>query len=355
MPPDRLQTALPRSLQLALFLTGLVWSVAARLAAVRAAHGVARALHAFDWEPLLRETAFLFLLLSGFTALSWVATRRGGVRVVNALPKRTTARQEWRQGAALGWALLLAAVLPMVALGHLHPEFSLTGHDLFVLLLSAMALLAGSLAVEVAFRGFLFRQLIGAVGPGAATVLLAGIFALASSFGTFGPHAGARSVQVTFVAGLFFALAYLRTHGLWLGWGLRFGWGVMTAIVFGLPLSGSSEYASVVFTNRSGPGWLTGGAYGPDGALWTAAVLLLGMAALYALTRDYAWNYTHAPIVAAGYAMVVPPPAAHAAMENAAAAQPVLVQIAPVTSVAASTMPAAEAELRARDAGGAAP
>ena len=341
MPSSRLQTAVPRSLQFALFLTGLLWLIAARIAAVRAARGLTQALHAFDWQPFFRETAFLFLLLSGFTMLSWIATRAGSVRAVNALPQRPTAMQEWRQGAALGWGLLVVAVLPLALLGGLPPECSFPGKDLLVLV--------GSLAVEVAFRGFLFRQLLGAIHTGAATLVLSGIFALASSFGSFGLHAGARSVQVTFCAGVFYSLAYLRTHGLWLGWGLRFGWSVTMAVLFGLPLSGSADFSNVVFTNTTGPGWLTGGAYGPDGALWTAVVLLLGMGLLYLLTRDYAWNYTHPPIVPAGYAMDVPPPAVHTAMETAAAAKPVLVQIAPSTSGASSTMPAVEAELRARE------
>ena len=348
MSATRLQTAVPRSLQFGLFLTGVLWGIAARIAAVRAGRGLAEALHVIEWQPVLREGAFLFLLLSGFSTLSWIATRASGVRAINALPKRATAGREWRQGAALGWGLFLLAVLPAVLAGKLRPEFSFTGHDIYVLVPSLLALLLGALAVEAVFRGFLFRQLIGAIGPAAATVVLAGMFALASSFGTFGLHAGARSVQVTFCAGLLFALAYLRTHALWLGWGMRFCWGVMTAVVFGLPLSGSTEYSSVVFTYSHGPAWLTGGAYGPDGSLWTALVLLLGLPALYALTRDYAWNYTHAPIVAGGYPMDVAPPAAHTAMEAAAAA-PALVQIAPVTSTVASTLPAAAAELRERE------
>ena len=296
----------------------------------------------------MRETAFLFLLLGGFSTLSWIATRFGAVRAVNALPQRPTARREWAQGVALGWTLLLASVLPMVLLGKLHPEFSFTAHDLLVLAESLATLLVGSLAVEVAFRGFLFRQLIDAVRPVAATVFMSGIFALASSFGSFGPHAGARSVQVTFCAGLLFSLAYLRTHALWMGWGLRFGWSVATAVLFGLPISGLPDYSSVVFASTNGPAWLTGGAYGPDGALWTALVLLLAMGVLYALTRDYAWEYTHPPIVAAGYAMEVPPPAAHTVME-AAAAPPTLVQIASITPMSVSTMPETEAVLRGRD------
>jgi uncharacterized protein len=69
LPSQRSQTDLPHSLQFALFLTGLLWSVAARIAAVRAARGLTQALHAFDWQPLFREAFFLFLLAAGFCTL----------------------------------------------------------------------------------------------------------------------------------------------------------------------------------------------------------------------------------------------------------------------------------------------
>jgi hypothetical protein len=52
---------------------------------------------------------------------------------------------------------------------------------------------------------------------------------------------------------------------------------------------------------------------------------------LYRITRDFAWNYTHRPIMPAGYAVTIAPPAAHAAMEEAAVKAPALVQILPVT------------------------
>ena len=78
--------------------------------------------------------------------------------------------------------------------------------------------------------------------------------------------------------------------------------------------------------------WLTGGSYGPDGAVLTAVLLLVAVPALYAVTKDWAWSYTHREITGAGYAVEVAPPAAHAAMERSAvAAPPPLVQILPVT------------------------
>jgi hypothetical protein len=55
---------------------------------------------------------------------------------------------------------------------------------------------------------------------------------------------------------------------------------------------------------------------------------------LVRVTDDYAWSYTHPPIIPAGYDVTIAPPAAHVAMEQAAGAeQPInpasLVQILP--------------------------
>jgi hypothetical protein len=135
------------------------------------------------------------------------------------------------------------------------------------------------------------------------------------------------------IAGVLFSVAYLRTHALWLGWGMHFAWAAVTAVVLGLPVGGLASYSTVVQTDTNGPLWLTGGAFGPDGALFTAIVLFVAMAAVYRATRNYAWNYTHPEIVPGGYPMDVPPPPAHTAMEQAEAAKTAtLVQIAPAPS-----------------------
>jgi hypothetical protein len=110
-------------------------------------------------------------------------------------------------------------------------------------------------------------------------------------------------------------------------------------VVLGLPNAGIASYSTVVQTDSSGPAWLTGGVYGPDGALFTVIVFMVAMAVVYRATRNYAWSYTHAAIVPGGYPMDVPPPQAHVAMEQAAAASPTLVQIAPAASNNGSEQP----------------
>jgi hypothetical protein len=113
---------------------------------------------------------------------------------------------------------------------------------------------------------------------------------------------------------------------------MRFAWIASMGILFGLPVAGSVDYSTLIQTTVAGRTGLTGGDYGPEGALLTAVALLIGLVVLVRSTRDYAWNYTHAPIVPGGYPMDIAPPAAHTAMEEAQQARaPELVQILPTT------------------------
>ena len=335
MSVPRPEPKFPRSLHLALFAIGLLWLLAARVGAESAAQGIARVLHADVLRSFLNQRFLLVLLPTGFTALNWVAMRNGSIRETNALQLRPTAFAEWQKGLALGWALVLAAILPMVLAGDLHPQFWLAARAWGLALLALATLLLGSLATEIAFRGFLFRRLIAATGPVTATLLLSVVYALTSISML---NTTSFSFLVSLFTGLLLSMAYLRTHALWIGWGVRFGWLAAMGVFFGLPLAGSVDSASVVATESAGRIWLTGGAYGPEGAALTALVLLVGMFALYEVTRDYAWQYTHAPIIPAGYPMDVPPPAAHTAMEAATPAH--LVQILGSTPTSFSASPA---------------
>ncbi len=324
MQPNLSKPARPRSISVLRFLAGCVWLVAAQIIASDAAQGIATRLNAPVFEGLLEQTFLLLLLLAGF-AVPYGLLRDGALRKANALPSRATAGEEWQRGAALGWAMLLLAVLPMMLYGSLHPQFWLEMRSWGLALLSAATIALSTLALEVAFRGYLFRRLIELTGPVAATFLMSLGYAVASSFR---PNSSGLSVTVTFALGVLLSLAYLRTHALWLGWGLHFAWNATMTLLLGLPVAGYATYNNLVTTRVNGPTGFTGGAYGPEGASLTLLCVLVGMIVLFRITRDYAWEYTHAPIVAAGYPMTIAPPAAHTAMEASAAARPApLVQI----------------------------
>jgi uncharacterized protein len=320
-----------RMLQLALFITSVTWILCSQAVAARAAQGLALRFYLLPERPLLGALFFLFLLALGFSMLQSIFQRPGSLRSVLGLPSRATARSEWSLGAAIGWGSVVVAVLPMALSGTLRVTFWTAPRSFGLLLLNLATIAVAALAEEVAFRGFPFRHLIGAAGPVVATIVMSVLFGLLHALN---PSATMAGVLVAMLAGLLFSVAWLRTHGLWLPWGLHFAWNASMGILFGLPVSGITEFSSIVQTRATGPLWLTGGDYGPEGALLTVVVLLIAIAVLVRFTRDYAWDYTHEPIVAAGYPMDAPPPAAHVAMEREArpaSAAPSLVQILPVT------------------------
>jgi uncharacterized protein len=320
-----------RILQLALFVTSAAWILCAQAVAARAAQGFALRFYFLPGRPLLAALFFLFLLALGFSILQSIFQRRTSLRDVLGLPKRSTAGREWTLGAAIGWGSMVLAILPMTLAGDLRVSFWASPRSFWLLLVNLATIAAAALAEEVAFRGFPYRRLIEAIGPVSATIAMSIFFGLLHALN---PNATMGSVLVTMLAGLLFSIAWLRTHGLWLPWGVHFAWNASMGLLFGLPVSGITAFSTVVQTRAVGPLWLTGGDYGPEGALFTFLVLFIAIGILVRLTRDYAWQYTHRPIVAAGYAMDAPPPAAHVAMEQQARpapAAPSLVQILPVT------------------------
>lgn len=304
-----------RTLQLALVIASIAWILAAQALAGRAARGIALALNLGQGRFLLSAVFFLFLLWLGFSVLQKISLGRVSARELLGLPKRATARREWALGAAIGWGAIVAAVLPMAIAGTLHVQFWVAARAFELVLINLLTLAVAALAEEVAFRGFPFRRLIEAAGPVKATILMAVFFGMLHMLN---PDANWTSTAVTVLAGVLLSIAWLRTHGLWLAWGLHFAWNASMGVLFGLPVSGLDNFSSVVQTRAIGRQWLTGGDYGPEAAVLTGLVLLVAIAVLFRVTRDYAWNYTYTPAVPGGYPTVAQPSAAHVAMERQA-------------------------------------
>lgn len=319
-----------RMLQLALFIASIAWILAAQALAARAARGIALALNLGMERFLLSSIFFLFLLWLGFSILQAISLGPVPTRVLLGLPKRPTARREWALGAAIGWGGIVAAVLPMALARTLHVRFWTEPRAFELAFINVLTLAVAALAEEVAFRGYPFRRLIEAAGPAKATILMAIFFGMLHMLN---PDANWVSVLITMLAGVLLSIAWLRTHGLWVAWGLHFAWNASMGVLFGLPVSGLANFSTVVQTRAVGRDWLTGGDYGPEAAMLTGVVLLVAIAVLVRVTRDYAWDYTYSPGVPGGYPLEARPPAAHTAMEQQAQqARPApLVQILPAT------------------------
>ncbi len=319
-----------RTLNFALFLTSLLWVFASQTIAAAASRGICNWLDLVDERLLISSILQLFLLAIGFVVLQSISGRPRKLGEVLGLPRRATAREEWTIGAALGWGAMVLAVLPIAIFGSLRIQFSTQLHSFQLLLINLATLFAAALAEEVAFRGFPFRRLIDATGPVTATLTTAIVFGLLH---LQNPDSTWIGVLITMLAGVLFSVAWFRTHGLWLPWGFHFAWNASMGLLFGLPVSGYTIFSSVIQTRAVGRTWITGGNYGPEAAFFTIFVVLASIVVIIFVTRDYAWNYTHTPIIPGGYPLDVAPPPAHTAMEQQTqqAAAGSLVQILPTT------------------------
>jgi uncharacterized protein len=166
-----------------------------------------------------------------------------------------------------------------------------------ILLIDLLLLAVASLAEEVAFRGYPFQRLIEAIGPTLATIVSSLVFA---GVHILNPGFSRASFMVTVFSSWLLSVAYLRTRALWVCWGWHFAWNASMCLLFGLPVSGITQFSPVIQTNTVGPAWITGGEYGPEASTVAAIVLLIGIFIVYRTTRAYAYLYTQPVIIPAG-------------------------------------------------------
>ena len=312
------------------FLGAVGWLLVTYYLANRAAHGFSHG----ETFPLIRNLFQIFMLIVGFgyMELAWDRTREP-VRAMG-LRTRPGAVHEFGMGAALGWGIVTVVLLVIAVVGHFYVQVWTSPHAWGLLFLQILTLLVGALAGEIAFRGYPFQKLVEAVGPFLATIFAAVIF---GALRVKTPDSTPTAVWISAVAAILLSIAYLRTHALWLGWGLHFAWTASIGILFGQPLANSRQVSTVIHTYADGPRWLTGGEFGPEGSLITLIVLWLGLYFLIRITSELSWKYSQPDIKPAGIPVDLshpmhpaPPAAASAPISEAPKAG--LVQIAPMNA-----------------------
>jgi membrane protease YdiL (CAAX protease family) len=318
-------TFLERLRALVWFLLAAAWFLFSDLVASRAASGF----NSGDLEEPLYRILLLFLLVVGYWIMSRLGQRRMDSARATALVPRPGWGGEFALGAALGWAGVLACVLPAALIGGLVITAFTNQHQYFVAVLDLVALAAGTLAIEIAFRGYPFLRLVEAMGAPLGAFFMAVVYAI---WRTHAAPTTTASVLVSFFLGLTLALAVLRTRALWVGWGFHFAWIVTMSMLFGLPVSGSMNYSPILVTNAVGPAWITGGSQGPEGSAFAVLVSFLLLFWMVRVTGDLKHKYGYAEIVPAGIPVDIDAAARQqheAAMGEAAPQPPALVQILP--------------------------
>jgi membrane protease YdiL (CAAX protease family) len=247
---------------------------------VRVGYVLAERRH-ITFGKFFEDVVFRVVLLSAALLAGWICNRW-----LEGLPWRALGlvfHSGWLKdllvGSSIGFVSLAIAALVAFTSGGL--RFSLSGREILFLTLrsvvtSAALFILAALAEEAAFRGYPLQTLTRA-GLAWLGVLLTSVpFALGH---LQNPNVVAGFTFVnTALAGVWLAMAYLKTRSLWFPLGVHWAWNWALGSVFGLPVSGMklSAYPLLQAIDR-GPAWLTGGSYGIEGGLACTIALIISM------------------------------------------------------------------------------
>lgn len=135
---------------------------------------------------------------------------------------------------------------------------------------------------EFVFRGWLFSTVMRRWNMAAAFILSSAAF----TFVHFSPRATLPEVVMTFIFAIFACAWVRRANSIWGVMGWHVGWNWFAGAGFGVPITGldTGLPALVVKMVPVGPAWLNGGGEGPEGSVFTIA--LLTAAALWLLLAE---------------------------------------------------------------------
>ncbi len=215
--------------------------------------------------------ALIGTLLASFIVTRWL-NRKPFAAVGLWLHARAMKECAW--GILLGFLMMASVFLVLFVSGFIQVDsFILEPTDALGIILSSMIMFAASAMLEeVVFRGYPFQTLIQGVSLLPAVVLMAALFSVSH---LTNPNTSTFGIINIGLAAIWLSFAYLKTKGLWLPFGLHFGWNFSQTTIFSFPTSGIEFAEFKLFgTVVTGPEWLTGGAFGPEGgALATVAVV----------------------------------------------------------------------------------
>jgi len=134
-------------------------------------------------------------------------------------------------------------------------------------------------AEEVLTRGWMLPTLAARYRPWLGILISSLFFAIMHGLN---PNLSILAMINLALYGLFAALYALREESLWGICAFHSIWNWTQGNLFGLEVSGQGVSGGMIFNlMETGPDWLTGGAFGPEGGLATTIVLLLSMAIIW--------------------------------------------------------------------------
>lgn len=207
---------------------------------------------------------------------TWVLTR-----FVNRKPLAAVglwlhhrAAGEFGIGLLLGFLMMTGIFFVQVGLGVLHLSWrGLTAAEIAGAAgLSLFFFTFSALFEELLFRGYLFQTLMQWTTFLPALIIMSVLFGLSH---WQNPHVTVLSTVNVVLAGAWLSFAYLKTRSLWLPLGLHLAWNFAQTTLYAFPTSGFAFADRRLFlSEQSGPSWLSGGDFGPEGGILATIALI---------------------------------------------------------------------------------
>jgi membrane protease YdiL (CAAX protease family) len=133
---------------------------------------------------------------------------------------------------------------------------------------------------ELAFRGYLLQNMKDGMGMFWAVLLSCILYGLIHMSN---PNSTLISGVIIAVFGFLRIFGWLRTGQLWLSMGMHAGWDFFQGPILGFTVSGMNTESLIKHT-ASGPGWITGGSFGPEAGIAVLPVIIFGLIFMYLWT-----------------------------------------------------------------------
>ena len=231
------------------------------------------------WSLLVSAVITTYVMLRLIEKLPWS---------VVALDRAAASPRLLLRGASLGALTIGLASLFLLSLHQLRIERTIPGSWWGAAAQSTAGLLPAAFAEELLLRGYIFSVLRRAAGWRTALVVTSVVFGFMHAWN---PGADAESVLAVIVAGFFLGVILLATRSLYAAGAAHLLWNWVMAVVLHIEVSGLASPKPDYRTVETGPDWLTGGPWGPEGGLAAVAAMFIGIFYLYGrYQRQMEWK-----------------------------------------------------------------
>lgn len=184
------------------------------------------------------------------------------------------------RGMLLGIALFGAVIASIAIFG----EYTINGLGTPASAVALLGIMVGAAVTEeLVFRGVVFRHVEQWTGSWIALLLTGALFGLIHLLNPNATLWGAVAIAIS--AGGMLTAAYIATRRLWLPIGLHFGWNIAASAIFSTEVSGGNTPQGLLDATMSGPTLVTGGAFGPEGSVFTVVLGVIATVAFMWLAR----------------------------------------------------------------------